>query len=306
MDQMVEISSRDIASAVQDCAMLADVTISMWGAERSDPAAMESIKRDAGAIGNVGKVVKNLLAGADGLLKDTRSAFSAVRTVHYGLTLPWVSDPHAERQRGPRLLPNMLWEKYTTEIAKARSVAYAKRDEFVAAYPGLVERARSNLGTLADARYPDAEEVRAQFKIVIDMEPIPPGSAFKGLPDRVLGKLSQALQQKQQRMIQSATQAMWAEARERVGHICERLTAKDDKGEPARFKLTTIENVRELVTLLPGWNVTGDPRVEEIAADIQRMLAGVDSDAIRANDSVRADVAEQAQAVASKLSAWGL
>lgn len=295
------LTQSDLSEAVRNTAMLADVTISMWGAERTDAAAMAEVKANAGAVGNVGKVVKNLLAGADGTLKEVRSAFQAVRTTHYGLTLPWVSDPHAERQRGPRLLPTMLWDQYTTAIAAGRSNAYRVRDDFVAEYPDLIEKAKANLGTLADANYPDPDEVRAQFRIAIDWEPIPSGASFKGLPDAMLKKLGESLHRKQQRMIESATAAMWEEVRERVQHITERL------GDPeARFKATTVEGVRELVTLLPGWNVAGDPRAMEIAQDISRMLSGVDAKALRDNVHARRDVAEQAAGVVGKLSQWGL
>lgn len=299
MDGM--ITRADLTDAVQSTALLADVTIHMWGAERSDAKAMQEVKANAGAVGNVGRVVKNLLAGADGALKDTRSAFASVRTLHYGLTLPWVSDPHAERQRGARLLPNLLWQEYTDKIAGARKRAYDQRDKFVDEYPDLVERARSNLGSLADADYPSQDEVRAQFKITVDFEPIPSGSDFRGLPDTMLDKLGKALVARQQRMVEGAARAMWTEARERVEHICARMSDAD-----ATFKKTTVSNVRDLVTLLPAWNISGDTRANEIAQDIERMLDGVDADAIRKSANLRANVAEQARAVVDKLAQWGL
>src|SRR6478752_1615118 len=149
MDGM-NITNTDVANAVRETALLVDVSISMWAAEKSDPKAMAKVKEDAGAVGNVGRVVKNVLAGADGLLRDTRTAFATVRLTHYSLTLPWVSDPQAARQRGPRLLPTMLWQRYTTVVGKAREAAYDKLDEFVDAYPAAVEQAKANLGTLAD------------------------------------------------------------------------------------------------------------------------------------------------------------
>lgn len=304
MNQISEIAMLkpdDLSEAVRATAVLADVTISMWGAERSDSTLMDKIKADAGATGNVGRVVKSMLAGADGMLKDTKSAFAAVRTTHYSMTLPWVSDPHAERQRGPRLLPNLLWDKYTTAVARRRTEAYAVRDNFIGEYPNLVEQARRNLGALADANYPDAEEVRAQFKITLDFEPIPAGVAFRGLPESVLGKLAASLQKKQERMIESATAAMWEEVKDRVKRITERLSDPE-----AKFKATTVEGVRELITLIPGWNVVGDARAAEVARDIEEMLHGVRAEDLRGDARVRGDVASRARAVSDKLTQWGL
>ena len=63
---------------------------------------------------------------------------------------------------------------------------------------------------------------------------------------------------------------MWERVREAVGHLIERLE------DPDRiFKVNTIESVRELVTLLPGFNTTNDPRVTPVVTAIERMLKGI-------------------------------
>ena len=298
---VTQVSQTDVIQAVRESAMLADITISTWSAERSDRTAMDQLARDAGATGNVGRVVKNMLAGADGKLKDVRSAFTTVRTSHYALTLPWVSDPHAQRQTGPRLLPHLLFERYLDTLSKQRRAAYQLLNEFLAEYPDLILRAQGNLGTLADATYPTVDEVKAQFRIHFDFEPLPAGAAFRGLPDHTLERLATALHNKQQRMIDQATAAMWTEAKERVGHIVERLSDPE-----SRFKVSTIDNVRELVTLLPGWNIAGDPAVSEVVEDIKTMLDGVDAKALRDNITTRSDVADKAKAVVDKMTSWGL
>jgi hypothetical protein len=295
------ITTVDVIQAVRESAMLADVTVSMWNAERSDKDALDKLKADAGATGNVGRVVKNLLAGADAKLKEVRSAFTAVRTLHYSLTLPWVSDPHASRQTGPRLLPHLLFDRYLADLSKQKRVAFAELDAFLADYPDYVAKARTNLGGLADAVYPTEDEVKAQFRVHFDFEPLPAGALFKGLPDHTIERLSKALQIKQQRMVDAATKAMWSEAKERVGHIVERLGDPENK-----FKATTVENARELLTLLPGWNLAGSPEVDEVVQDIKQMLDGVAAKDIRENPTTRNDVADKARRLVEKMQGWGV
>ncbi len=296
------LTQADIADAIRATALLADVSISVWSAERSDASIMERAKRDAGATGHVGRAIKNLLAGCDAGLKDTRSAYQAVRATHYALTLPWVSDPHAERQRGPRLLPTALFQIYLDRMSKAIRAAKLQLDAFIAQYPELAVQAQANLGQLAGAdEYPSVDEVRRQFRAKFDFEPIPSAALFQGLPDVFREKLSRSLAAKQAVMLESAQSEMWNETATRLKH----LTAKLSDPE-ARFKSGTVENVRELLTLLPGWNVGADPRVTEIVNDISRMIGGVDSDAIRKTDGVRKDVAEQATGIVHKLAGWGL
>lgn len=300
MDMNV-LTDQDLSEAVRATAMLADVSISLWGAERSDTKIMDKVKSDAGAVGNVGRVVKNLLAGVDGSLKDTKSAFNAVRSQHYAFTLPWVSDPHADRARGPRLLPNVLFDRYLTAMSLKRREAMAALDKFIAEYPDLVTQARANLGTLADVSYPDAAEVRSSFRVTFDFEPIPAGTAFRGLSPTMLDKLSKSLASKQERMVVAASGAMWTQVRERVAHITERLT--DPK---TVFRESTVDSVRELLVLLPGWDLTGDPRVAEVVSDISRMLSGVDGKTLRKSETVRADVADQARGLVDKMAGWGV
>ena len=296
------ITHHDMAEAVRETAMLADITLAVWSAERTDHKIMADAKAQAGAVGNVGRAIKNLLAGADEDLRATRSAFSAVRAQHYALTLPWVSDPHAERQRGPRLLPNMLWDKYALSMGQKKRAALAALDAFVASYPDCARRAQSNLGGLANAQdYPSPAEVRGHFRIAFDFEPIPDGGSFRGLPEAALAKLEAGLKRKQQVMLEGATKAMWSEIAERVGHLAARMSDPE-----ARFKASTVAAVSDLAALIPGWNIASDPRAAEVAADIDRMMRGVQPHTLREDAAARMDVATQATAVADKLRSWGL
>jgi len=304
--QTTMLTGADLSEAVRSTAMLASVSISIWGAERSDRAIMDKVKADAGATGNVGRAVKNLLAGVDGSYKDCKGAYAAVRNQHYALTLPWVAGSPTERMRGPRLLPNMLFDKYLGEMSRLKRVALASLDKFIDEYPAAVIQARTNLAALADADYPSVTEVRASFRVSFDFEPIPAGTQFQGLPDAMLGKLSKGLAAKQSRMAATASAAMWEQVRERVNHMVGRLTETDAKGDAATFRASTVEDVRELMILIPGWNVAQDPRAAEITRDISDMLAGVDAKALRKSEGVRRDVADQARSVADKLTGWGL
>ena len=291
----------DLGKALQEAALLAHVKISVWDGMKSDKAVLEEVKQRHGARGDVGKMIKNLLAGADGPLKNLRSAYAAVRTRHYELTLPWVSDLAAERKTGPRLLPHPLFQRYLTELGTLKRAAYDALEDFLPRYPDLVSTARQNLGGMADKDYPTAEDIRSRFRIYQDFEPIPDGQGFRGLPENMLDRLSKHLNDRQERQRQAASDAMWQEAKDRIGHLVERLATED-----AKFKEASVRAVRELVTLLPGWNINGDGRVAEIAADIEVMLEGVEAADLRKDAQMRSNTADEAKRIAAKMSKWGL
>jgi hypothetical protein len=297
----MNVTSTDLDKAIQEAALLAHVKISVWAGTRTDASVLEQLKQQHGATGDVGRMVKNTMAGADAPLKATNSAFQAVRTHHYSLTLPWVSDQNANRQTGPRLLPHHLFQRYLTEIGTLKREAIAKLDEFMPEYPSLVQRAKANLGGMADAIYPSEDEVRASFRIHQDFEPIPDGTGFRGLPENVIERLSHHLNRRQQNQITIATGAMWDEVKERVSRLVDRLADEDNK-----FKEASVRNVRELVTLLPGWNITNDPRVVEVTNAIQTMLDGVEAVDLRKDTKLRAATANDAKKITDKLAKWGI
>lgn len=297
---VTKISRADLTDAVRSMALLADLTISMWSGERTDRALSEKIKSDAGAVGNTGRYLKNLLAGCDTELKAVRGAYASARTLHYQLTLPWVSQPGTDRQVGPRLLPNALFMKYLDEMGRLKQSAEAKRDAFIADYPDLILRAQSNLAGMARLEdYPSPEGVRDAFRLVFDFLPIPSAGAFTGLPDAMLDSLGKQLTRRQARAMESAQAAMWERVRDAVGHLVNRLKDPD-----TIFKASSVDTVRELITLLPGWNCSGDPRVTTVVTAIDDMLTGIDARDLRNDARLRATVATQASALAGKLEQW--
>lgn len=296
------ISRDQINRSVQESALLAKVVMGVWSGERSDPGIMDKAKADAGATGNVGRVIKNVMAGADTNLKATKAAFAAVRAAHYALTLPYVTDAKSDRLTGPRLLPNTLFEKYLGEMSTRRRAALAALDAMCASYDTDKAAAMVSLAGLASpGDYPSIDEIRAQFRVEFDFMPIPNGANFVNLPDHIITKLAAGLQRKQDYALKTAKEAMWSQVRERVEHMVEKLADPD-----ARFKTTTVDRVAELGDLLPGWAIDGDPRAIEVATDIVRIMGGVTSKALRADALGRACAVEQAQGVLGKLNEWGL
>jgi hypothetical protein len=287
--------------------MLADITISIWSGSRTDNNLLEGVKKQHHATGNVGKVIKNLLAGADEPLKATRSAYMAVRLKHYELTLPWVSDPHATRQSGPRLLPNALFNEYNTQLARLRRAALTQLEDLCAQYPDLVTKAKHNLGTMADSSYPTVDELRNSFRVSFDFEPIPDNAAFRGLDENTLERLGKRLAKKQETQLAEAQKAMWTEAKKRIEHLVEKLTLRSPEGEAGpKFKSATVEHVRSLITLLPGWNIAGDPKISEVVEEIKVLLRGVTAEELRKAPAARSAVARHARSVADKMASWGV
>ena len=294
--------SVDIADAVRSTALLANLSVSTWSGERTDRTLMDEIKSNKGAVGNAGRAVKNLMCGVDEHIRKVQAAYKNARYAHYDLTLPWITNPKAALQGGPRLLPTALFEKYLTTMSEIRNNASTTLDAFLAEYPNLVQQAMTNLGGMAQmSDYPDVDEVKTLFRLAFDFEPIPSGASFQGLSPNTTLKLSRMLEAKQARASEAAQAAMWTQVRDRVAHLADRLTDPD-----TRFKGATVEDVRALVDILPGWNVTGSPHVGPIVMKLSRMMDGVDANKLRKDDRLRLVVLNQCKDILNEMSLLGV
>ena len=306
MNDMAPVTSKDVTQAIREAAMLAYVSIGSWSATERDDDLMEEVKKNHNASGDVGTVIKFLMTGADSKLKQVRASYQAVRNHHYKLTLPWVVDPSSPSQKGPRLLPHLLYNKYVTEVSTKRREALSVLDDFLIDYPRLAGVAQQQLGSMVSASsYPSADDLRKRFRLHVDFQPIPDSSGFSGLDPHMLERLSKNLARKQALQATDAMQVVWVRARERITTLAERMKL-ETPDEKKKFKEATIDNVRDLLTLLPGWNVTGSPLVTEITNDIEQMLEGIDGTVIRSSPAARSETADAAEKILQKMQSWGL
>ena len=303
----VNIESNDLLQAVRDTNMLVNVSIGMWGAQRTDKESLEDLKKLKNAKGDVGTFHKKLMAGHDSELKKVCGAFRAIQTRHVELTRQWSARTYGRRE-GPRLLANTHVDMYLSEIAIKRKAAIAERDMFAFdIYPGLIAKAQDNLGDMADFAYPTPEQVQAAFWVEVEFEQIPlttnPNAV--GMSNDMLERLSTNIGLKYQAKIVGAQETIWADISQHVGHLVERLRAlkADDK---TRFFSSSVDHVRDLVKMLPGWNITNDPKVTKVIQDLQSMLVGVDAESIRDNTQVRDAVHNHAQSIMDQLDTWGV
>lgn len=303
---MTTTNETDFAEALRQTAMLVTCSISKWNVRISDREAARDLNLLKEAKAGATEVKKNLLAGADAAYKDLCSTLDAARTsVHYKLTLPWVTSTQADH-KGPRLLPNVHFDRYAASMHKQKQLANEQKEKFLAAYPDLIAAAKANLGQMAQAHdYPSVADVSRRFGITLDFQPIPAGSEFRGLPENTLLALSNHMAQRTQSLIANAIGDVWLRVREKVAHLIERLEPVTDE-ETKRFHSTVVTNITDVVELMHGFNITNDERVAAIQQELADMLAGVTADTLRDDSNIRDEVRAKAIRVRDKLAAWGV
>ena len=254
-------------------AMLVSLRIHGWSARRYDRKASQYVAVHHDASASAGRYNKRLLPKA--ALAALNATLNDARKTHYHHTLPW-------DDLGARLLPVANYERYTRALDELIERIVTERSRFLADYDNQVERARLDLGRLfRPDDYPSREQLMGRFAARYRIVPVPDSGHF--LADLGAGenrKVRRDIERHVQERLNGALGDLYRRLGEAVGHVCERLT-EDEKGKPKVFRDSLIENLRELVDIVPRLNLFGDRHLETLCQDVQDRIACVEPDVLR-------------------------
>jgi hypothetical protein len=98
----------------------------------------------------------------------------------------------------------------------------------------------------------------------------------------------------------ASQRAMWDRVKQPVDKLIKDLTELNND-ENKKFYESSIQHVRDLLVLLPGWNMANDPRVAEIMNDLDNMIASLDHKTAKTSPSVRATTIAAGQTIMDRL-----
>lgn len=273
---------------IQNRAMLARLSISQWTARKHDKSVSAEVEK-AHAAHDAGRYNKLLVNKA--LLDPISKLAGVIRTYHYGQTLPW-------NDGGDRLLPSALFMGYTAEIRKFKAQYQALVRDLVTAYPTEVQAARNRLGTMySPDDYPPAHELHSRFDISVEFVPVPDAKDFRvdvsnEAAEEIRTQITESVNARQTQAVKDC----YRRVREVVSKLYERLSVED-----AIFKDSLVDNARDLMSVLPGLNITQDPELDILYHEINTMLRSPQT--LRSDPVARKETADAADAILTRL-AW--
>ena len=279
-------------------AMLCSLSISMWSARKHDPEASEEIAQRYGAQPDAGRYHKVLLPKA--ALAEVQKIVSEARQEHYFMTLPWDDS-------GYRVLPAAAYMDHTEKM-RALSNRFAPAVEtLVRQFGQLVEEAKARLGGLfRPGDYPAPDELRAKFSFETRVMPLPDAGDFRvTLSDEEKERIKRQITAAVEASLQVANRELWQRLYEAVSHLADRLKAYKVTGNGVEhpFRDSVVTNLVKLVDVLPKLNVTADPELERLAADVRASLL-IDPQELRKSESARTETATAAEAIATRMAAY--
>jgi hypothetical protein len=293
---MSSTSSQD--PSLSSRAMLCSLSISMWSARKHDREASEEIAQRHGAQADVGRYHKVLLPKE--ALAEIQKIVSEARQEHYFMTLPWDDD-------GYRVLAAAAYMDHTEKMRVLSNRFTPAVDDLVRQFGQLVEEAKARLGGLfRSADYPAPDELRSKFSFDTKVMPLPDAGDFRvALGDEEKERIKRQITAAVEASLRVASRELWQRLYEAVNHLADRLKAYKVTGDGVEhpFRDSVVTNLVKLVDILPKLNVTADPELERLAAEVRASLL-VDPQELRKSESARTETATAASAIATRMAAY--
>ena len=271
---------------IASASMLVELNISCWTGQRIDKTVTRQVAHDNFATSDAGQFRKNLMAGTS-LRKELADYAASCRLRHNLLTMPW-SD------RGPRLLPTSLFFDYKAEMNGRQSYFNDKVTQFIRDYPTLQAQAKQALGDLYnEADYPSPEEVRSKFGFRLVFSPVPESGDFRlDLPKQELEEMRRQYDNAFDTRLADAMREPWERLHTTISAMTEKLAKVEaaPDGTVTRWHDTFIGNAVEMCKMLTHLNITKDPTLEQARRDLERAIAGLDTDDVKEDPDVRSDL----------------
>lgn len=276
-------------SLLSQRALLAVLTVKIPPFRLVDKTANATVEKTHKTSSEAGNYTKRLLPGSSELSEVT-ACVTRMRKFCYEKTLPWLSD-------GSRILNAKYHQEFTKEFSKLKTDFESAVKDFCKAYPALQAAAKQQLGSLYDSsEYPAPSEIREKFHAEMDFLPLPDVKDFRvDISDAQKRDFVEKMKQTEAAAAKSAAERIHAVVK----------TAAEKLGKPdAIFRDSLLENIGEMVALLPMLNISGDAELERARRELDKFVKGNSADKIRADDTVRADAAKTLRAVEDKMGAF--
>lgn len=283
-------------SIVNEC-MVVNLQLGVWVGQRLDKAASQRVVEEANAVAGAARVNKHLIS--DEAMKAIKTAQNAVRTHFYNGTLPW-------KDNGDRVLSRKAYMRFIQKHEELAQAFYAAVDEFCTkVYPSEREKAEFRMGELFNPDdYPSASAIRQRFYVNLDIDPVAEAGDFRVQmdakhADAIKASIEAALQER----VGKAMSHVW----ERLSDVLSNFADRTKSGAGIRIEM--VQNLREVVDMLPEMNITNDAQLEAIRQQISDKLVGYEAADLRTDDTARAKAAKDAQKIMDQMkgfmNAWG-
>ena len=239
------------------------------------------------------------LSAGKKLLDISHPAFKAVTAVRGKVIAYWRSLSLPYPEPGIRLIRQQKIDAFAAQMREFQEELTEAVETLDRRYSELKAIARQRLGSLYNSSDYPASLV-GLFDISFDFPSVEPPTYLQQLNPDLYEQECQRVQSRFDEAVRLAEEAFTAELAKLVSHLTERLSGQED-GKSKIFRDSAVENLTEFFQRFRQLNVRSSDQLDNLVADAQRVIRGVDPQDLRDNSGLRQHVATEMSAVQSVL-----
>lgn len=277
-------------------AVLMRLSAGLPGKTRTDKQVTEKVKDTENLGAHSGRWIKEKYP--KWALEPLEKLITEARAYHGAVTLPFDS--------GIGILPAALIKEYGDKMRDFRSRFEALiQSHFIPKYPEMVDWARKEHNDSFDpSDYPDVMEFIEAFYFRTEPLPVPDAAHFQNTMSSLLGVDADSVNVRVQDAMTEAQRELMRRMIEPVTAMAKKLVEEPKDGKKdIVFRDTLIGNVKEIAELVPKLNISGDPTVDQFAAEMLA-LTRYTPEVLREDKATRKEAAQKAEDMMKKLSGY--
>ena len=282
-------------------ALLFHFSVSQWNYKKKDKRARDKTAADFGVSEKRIRTTKDI---ADPENFETIEALvNDFRTFIGKYTLP-------HQNRGTYILPAAFDGKLKEKI-RHFSVAFdTETDVIIGKISEIIRQAEIDLnGLFNPADYPSEAELRNKYRFSHTFDIFTdPSNIIVDIVQSEVDSMAADLAGRHGGMVSDCSADCWQRVFDVVKSLRDKMKedARQTKGgeKAPIFRDTIISNIRDLVDILPGLNISGDVNLEKARQELEKELTDIDPEDLRESKESRTEVAERADAILNNLAGF--
>lgn len=301
----MELHKPDHLISLASSAVLVSVDVNVWSATKQDRVISNEVTALKNADKSAGRYVKNLLAD-----HPKHKAIVNYRQTIYN----WVKRRTYRWNNSQDLLPSVDVPKFKQEYHVHQAAFGTLLVDFIASYDGIVSDMAFKQGDMFDRNdYPAKEQLISKFGVQLFVSEVPMSDFRCNIASDIAEDLFATYSKQAEEIVSHVLveqQTRFIGVMESISHCCGvDVTGVDDNTGETKTKKrkvydTTIQKAKEMCDTFKGFNLSGDPELEQARASLEKALSGVTAENIRESDAVRHAVKEDIDDILGKFGAF--
>ena len=279
-------------------AMLAHLHIGLWSGMKHDKELAREVARQHGSDAKMHRHTKYLVARER--IEKLSQCAASWREHHRAMTLAWADD------RGPRVLDGRAYEQWMSTMQCDENAFIDLKRDVLRDYPEAIQEGNRLLnGAFRKADYPTLAQLDGRITFRYEVYAFPEiRNDFRVAMGEDAFRRARA---RDAEMMGQFKAEVATRIKEAVRHMADKLEVYRPATHVTKaegvFRDTLVENVRELIGMLPLLNVTNDVEIAGIAARMQSELLNYSAQTLRDSTQARITTAAAAAGILADVDA---